>query len=444
LTSQINPAEVLGIGLSGQSWSAVPVDKTGEVLANTPIWMDTSAAPLCRELADAIDPARLLAICGNPLQPAYSTPKIAQFARTQPGLYRDTAWFLQSNSFIGLRLTRVVSQDQCQSFGLHVFDTMTGEYDQGVADALGIDLAKLPQPVACHEVIGQVTPDAAAATGLAVRTPVVAGGLDAACATLGVGVWRPGEAQEQGGQAGGMSLVTDRPVADARLILSRHVVPGTWLLQGGTVAGGASLQWACEQIGCPDLDFAQISTLAATVAPGSGGVWYLPYLAGERSPLWDPAACGVFFGLRLTTTRAALFRAVMEGVAYSLLDNLTVAAAAGAPCRELTTSGGAAQSAVWTGIKADITGCRIHVPATDQASTFGAALLAGVGVGAYPAFAEAVRVIPPAVRTHVPASRAVYTAGFGVYRELYHQLKPLMAATAAAAATATDTKGSSC
>ncbi len=432
LADQIDTSRILGVGLSGQSWSAVPVDHQGEVLANTAIWMDTSAAGLCRELSNRIDPDRLLRVSGNPLQPSYTTPKIALMARERPDLYRRTAVFLQSNSFIALRLTGQISQDLSQAYGLHCFDTVTGQYDQGLADDLGIDLAKLPTPVDCHQVIGQVTAQAGAVTGLRPGTPVVAGGLDAACAALGAGVLRPGQVQEQGGQAGGMSVVTERPTPDPRLILSRHVVPGLWLLQGGTVAGGASLRWARQTLGCPDLDFEAISAQADGVGAGADGLWYLPYLSGERSPLWDPDACGVFFGLRLGTSRAALFRAVMEGVAYSLMDNLCVAEAAGAACRTLTATGGAAQSLVWTQIKADVTDRVVEVPAAGQASTLGAALLAGVGVGAYTGFDQAGQSTGEVVRRHQPAAdRQVYAEGFTVYRDLYHRLKPLMAQTAA-------------
>ncbi|MDR2974608.1 MAG: hypothetical protein LBV00_07820 [Propionibacteriaceae bacterium] len=431
VTAQIDPGRIAGIGLAGQSWNAVPLSRDGEVLAHSPIWMDSSAAAIAEELEDRVGADTLLRVCGNRLRPAYSTAKIVRFARERPDDHRRTVVFLQSNGFIGQRLTGVASQDRCQAYGLHCFDTRTGQYDADLAAGLGIDIGKLPPLVDCHEVIGTVTAQTAAVTGLLAGTPVVAGGLDASCACFGAGVWRPGDAQEQGGTGAGVSIVTDQPRTDARLISSRFVVPGSWLLEGGTVAGGASLAWARDQVGHPDHDFETLNRDIATVPAGAGGVWYLPYLAGERSPLWDPSACGVFYGLRLDTSRAALLRAVMEGVAYSLIDNISVAVEAGADCDRLHATGGAAASAVWTQIKADVTGRIIDVPRVRQPASLGAALLAGVGVGAYSSFAEAAGVTGQVDRSHIPGEdRTVYVAGFEVYRELYRALAPLMARTA--------------
>jgi xylulokinase len=430
VTARVDPARIVGVGASGQSWSVVPISDDGEVLAHSPIWMDCSTDAISRELATRIGTPRLLSVSGNPLQPSYSTTKIIRLRREHPDLYQRTRVFLQSNGFIGWQLTGVASLDRCQAYGLHCFDTTTGQYDARLADDLGLDLDKQPDLVDCHHVIGQVSDQAAGLTGLRAGTPVVAGGLDAACAAFGAGVWQPGQVQEQGGQAGGMSVVTNRPTVDQRLILSRHVVPGLWLTQGGTVAGGASLQWVYDQLGHPQMSFEDIDREAAAIQAGSDGTWYLPYLAGERSPLWDPAACGVFYGLRLTTSRAAMFRAVMEGVAYSLLDNLTVAEQAGADARQLRATGGAAASRLWTQIKADVTGRIIHVPAATQPSTLGAALLAGIGVGAYRGFSDAAAITGQISRTHIPGEdQPVYVEGFEVYRQLYRALKPLMAIT---------------
>jgi xylulokinase len=187
------------------------------------------------------------------------------------------------------------------------------------------------------------------------------------------------------------------------------------------------LRWLREQV-CPELSFAQMSDLAATVPPGSDGLVCLPYLAGERSPIWDARAKGVFFGLDYTKTRAHLVRACMEAVAYALRHNLDTAGEAGAAPATLRAMGGAANSRVWTQIKADITGKRIVVPASDTATTWGAALLAGVGTGLYADFARAVDQTVTVRREHAPDAGLadVYARGYAAYRALYENLRDLM------------------
>jgi xylulokinase len=296
-----------------------------------------------------------------------------------------------------------------------------------MCQALGIQRRFLPEIMPSHRVAGRLTREAAEQTGLTEGIPVAAGGLDAACGTLGAGVVNPGQTQEQGGQAGGMSICIDRYAADPRLILGFHVVPGRWLLQGGTTGGGGALKWLRETM-CPELSFGEMSALAEREPAGSGGVTFLPYMAGERSPIWDPDACGVFFGLNFGTTRGQMIRACMEGVAYALRHNLETAEAAGARAETLRAMGGSANSRIWTQIKADVTGCGIEVPGSDTATTLGAAMLAGVGTGVWSSFEEAARQTVRVKKTYAPdpGTRDIYERGYGIYRKLYEQLKDLM------------------
>ncbi len=426
--AEIAPSDIAGIGIDGQSWSAIAVDAGGTVLAPTPIWTDTRAQGICDDLRRQVGEEIVFACCGNPLQPMYTLPKILWYKQSLPQVYQRAVKILQSNSYIAYRLTGVMSQDLSQGYGLHCFDMRGGCWDTGLCTALGVDPRLLPDIVAPHRIIGGVSATAAAQTGLLAGTPVVAGGLDAACGTLGAGVLHPGETQEQGGQAGGMSICLDAPQADPRLILGFHVVPGRWLLQGGTVGGGGMLRWIREQI-CPELSFDQMNELAAQVPPGSDGLICLPYMAGERSPIWDANAKGIFYGLDFTKTRGHMIRAAMEGVAYALQHNLEAAAHAGAMPQVLRAMGGAANSLVWTQIKADVTGKPVVVPASDTATTLGAAMLAGVGTGVYGDFEEAVTRTVTLRREHQPQPRHadVYARGYRIYRSLYERLRPIMA-----------------
>lgn len=425
--SGIEPGQIAGIGVDGQSWSAIAMDGDGNVLCPNPIWTDTRAGDVCEAVKREIPEEELFSLCGNPLQPSYTLPKILWYKQHLPDVYAKAAVILQSNSFIVYRLTGVLSHDLSQGYGCHCFDMRKGAWDDAMCDRLGIRRSLLPPLFACHQVVGRVNSAAAELSGLLAGTPVVAGGLDAACGTLGAGVIETGQTQEQGGQAGGMSICTDAYAADMRLILGMHVVPGRWLLQGGTTGGGGALKWLRETI-CPELSFDEMSSLAGSVPAGSEGVLFLPYMAGERSPIWNPNASGVFFGLGYAKSRAHMIRAVMEGVAYALKHNLETAHKAGADVKTMRAMGGSANSLVWTQIKADVTGKEINVPASDTATTLGAALLAGVGTGMYLSFREAVEKSIAIRRTHVPnpALQDAYGKGYHKYRALYESLKPLM------------------
>jgi len=437
LESEIDPSDIAGIGIDGQGWSAIAVDKKGTVLCNTPIWMDTRAHEICRELRDRIGEEKIFEVCGNPLQPAYTLPKILWYKKNRPEVYEKTYKILQSNSFIAYRLTGAMTQDVSQGYAYQCFDMRKGCWDKSACDLLGIDINMLPDIYPCHQVVGSVTEEAAELTGLAVGTPVVAGGLDAACGTLGAGVIHPGETQEQGGQAGGMSICIDDYRSDPRLILSYHVVPDLWLLQGGTVGGGGVIRWFEQEFGAYEREvavksgvssMAEMDREADLIPVGSDGMVFLPYMAGERSPIWDTKSKGVYYGIDYAKTRAHFIRASMEGVAFSLKHNLDTASSAGADVEVLCAMGGAANSRVWTQMKSDVTGKKIVVPSSDTATTLGAAILAGVGTGVFSSFEDAVARTVAIKREHLPDMEKFkkYQETYQTYLLLYENLKGIM------------------
>ena len=428
----VTPADIAAVGVDGQSWSAIALDAAGQVLCPTPIWMDTRSGAICERVSRQIG-EELFDLCGNSLTPTYTTGKVLLMAEQTPELLEKTSYILQSNGYIVYCLTGAITQDVSQGYGWHCYDMRRGEWNGEMAERLGIPTRLLPPIVPCDRVVGEVTAAAAALTGLAVGTPVVAGGLDAACATLGAGVIEAGQTQEQGGQAGGMSICLDRVCADPRLILGAHVVPGRWLLQGGTVGGGGVMRWLERELGGLERERAavlgrssleQLNDLAAAVPAGCDGLVFLPYMAGERTPIWDSEAKGVYYGLDFAKTRGHLIRAGMEGVAYSLRHNLEVARQAGATVECLYATGGAANSLLWTQIKADVTGKTIVVPASDTATTWGAAMLGGVGVGLFESYTQAVAGSVRHIRTHEPnpENASVYAEGYEIYRKLYPAL----------------------
>jgi xylulokinase len=430
----LEPSQIKGIGLDGTSWAGLPVDKNGNPLRKSMLWLDRRAEKQARWMREEVGEDLLISVSGNPVDSAYIAPKMLWIKEEEPEIYRQTYKFLQSNAYIAFKLTGEFSQDYSQGYGFHFFNISTGTWDEKIAAKLGISLDLMAPIMHCHDVVGTVTKQAAAETGLIAGTPVVAGGLDAACCTLGAGVIHPGQTQEQGGQAGGMSIQLDRPLIHPKLILGYHVVLDQWLLQGGTVGGGGTLRWFNEQLGSFEQQegktkgkssFEIMSDEAEQIAAGSDGLIFLPYMAGERSPLWNSKARGVFFGLSYDKNRAHLIRAMMEGVGFSLLHNLMTAEEVKAQVKELVSVGGAANSIIWTQIKADITGKTIHVPFSDHATTLGAALLAGVGIGAYKSFDEAVKKTVHIQRTQVPNQNnySTYQKFYKLYIELYQKLQ---------------------
>lgn len=433
----IKSEQIAGIGIDGQSWSAIPIDKDGNVLANTPIWMDTRAQSICDRLNDKIGADKIFELSGNSLQPSYTTAKILWYRDNLPDVYEKIDKILQSNAFIAYRLTGAITHDLSQGYGIHCFDMRNQTWNDEMCEALEIPRNFLPELVPSHQVVGTVTEQAAGECGLCVGIPVVAGGLDAACGTLGAGVVKPGQTQEQGGQAGGMSISMDTYAADPRLILSPHVVPGQWLLQGGTTGGGGVMRWFEREFaesermkeaqgGEPSL--VQLNEIADAVPAGSDGVVFLPYMSGERSPIWDPNAKGVYYGLDFSKTKGHMVRASMEGVAFALKHNLDIAEETGARVEELWAMGGSANSILWTQIKSDITGKPIAVPASDTATTLGAVILAGVGVGLYNSFEEAVAMTVKVTRRYEPnmENHKIYQKNYETYLALYENLKDMM------------------
>lgn len=424
ILKEVSAQDIVGIGIDGQSWSAIPVDEDGNCLCRTPIWMDTRARDICEKIVNKVGFDAIFEVAGNAFEPSYTTPKMLWFQQEKPEIYEKAYKFLQSNSFIAMKLTGVMTQDKSQGYGIHFFDMKSCTYNENLAKQLGLSLEKMPDIVDCHQVIGSVSKEAAEQTGLLAGTKVVAGGLDAACGTLGAGVYKKGQTQEQGGQAGGMSICLEEALAHPKLILSPHVVPGYYLLQGGAVGGGGVLRWFQSELGKEE-SFDELTALAAKVPAGSDGVVFLPYMSGERSPIWNPDAKAVFYGLGFDKTKGHMVRAALEGVAYSLEHNLRTAAEIGVEVDELIAMGGASNSILWTQIKADVTGKVMKVPTSDTATTLGAAILAGVGVGVFDSFEQAVNKTIVITREQKPnmENHQQYKKSMELYLELYEKLK---------------------
>ncbi len=433
----IDAREVACIALDGIGWTLVPVDAAFRALAPAMTWLDRRAEPEAARLRAAAWSEQLVDLVANPIDAAYITPKLGWLQAHRPDAFDGACWFLTASGYLTARLTGEPTCDLTQAYGFHCFDIRGERWDADAAEKLTIPIERLPPLRTAWEVAGEVTPQAAEATGLAIGTPVLVGALDAAVGALGGGVTRPGQTQDQGGQAGGMGLSVESVVVEPRLIFSHHVLPGQYLLQSGTVGGGA-LRWLRDVLGRSDATFDELTAEAATVTPGCGGLLFLPYLAGERTPLWSSTARGVFVGLSYATTPADLSRAVLEGCAFAVLDNLRVAEATGVRVTEWLGTGGAARSGVWNQIKADVTGLPFVVARRSDGGEGGHGLglfaLAAQATGLGEAAEVVERLLPNRTTFEPdPARHARYAELFAVYHEVSRGLLPAFDHLAAAA-----------
>ena len=375
-------ARIAAIGCCGQMHAPVPVDRDGRCLAPAvQLWNDKRCAGQVAAFAARADAAVLAASAANPPAPAWIGFKAAWLRDRQPAAYEDAASLLTPKDFINLRLTGVAATDFSEASGSFLLDWRTRAFDARLADALGIDLAKLPPIHRSDAVIGTVSPDAAAATGLRPGTKVVAGGGDFPVSLLGAGVAGEGVGSDITGTSNLLSLTAATPVL-ASGVMNLCGVGGGWIAFTIIDAGGDSLKWARRAFADEATPYAAISTLADGVPPGAEGLMFLPYLSGERIGGRERIRAQ-FRGLSARHDKAHLFRAVMEGVCLASRRNFKALRDQAPPLSRLIATGGGANSAVWVQIKADMFGLPVAVPESTEAGLIGCAALAGVAAGLF-------------------------------------------------------------
>jgi len=435
-TGGVDPASIAGIGVDAVGWTLIPVDRAGNPLHPAMIWLDRRAEEETTWLKSLPQAESLVNLNANPLDAAYITPKLVWLRKNHPDIFGSAYKFLDATGFIVSRLTGKFICDYTQAYGYHFFDIRNEKWDQQATQVIGVPLEKMPQLSGSTEVVGVVTEKAAQQTGLRAGISVIAGCLDAAAGALGSGVIKPGQTNEQGGQAGGMGISLDHVLVESRLIFSHHVIPGQYLLQAGTVGGG-SLSWFRDQLGQLEVNassligqnpFELISKQVEQSKPGANGLIFLPYMAGERTPLWSSIPRGVFFGLSYSTSRADILRAIMEGCAFAVYDNLQIAEEHGVIVDEYLGSGGAVQSAVWCQIKADIYGKPFIIARRADGGEGGHSLglfaMTAYGVGLCKDVGACISELLPARQKFEPSpeNHVFYREMFAVYRSVSRKL----------------------
>jgi len=435
--AKARPAEVAGIGLSGQMHGSVFLDKAGKVLRRAILWNDQRTGAECDEITQAAGGrARLIQLVSNPALTGFTAPKILWVRRHEPRVYDRAARILLPKDYVRYRLTGEFATEVSDASGTLLLDVKNRRWSKELLGLLGIDEALLPAVYESPEITGVLTKAAAQATGLVPGIPVVGGGGDQAAGAVGNGIVRRGVISATLGTSGVVFAHADRVETDpeGRVHTFCHAVPGKWHVMGVVLAAGGSLQWFRNTL-CQDLvaaarkkkvdPYELITAAAAGVAPGSDGLYFLPYLTGERTPHADPCARAAWIGLSNMHTRAHMARAVMEGATYAMRDCLQIIQGMGVPVTEIRVSGGGARSRFWRGLQADIYHQAVWTVSSAEGPAYGVALLAGVGTGVWASVPEACDATIKTLAKTVPTRKNVarYEALYPMYGRLYRSLK---------------------
>ena len=440
LLKQINvrPDEVACITFSGQMMGCVPLDTKARPLRKAIIWADQRSVEQERWVGERVSPEEVYRITGHRLSASYSLNKILWLRDHQPDTYKAAYKFVHAKDAIVARLTGVFVTDPSDASGMNLYDLERGQWSEQIVEATKLDPAQLPEIRRSIDVVGEVLPMVADEVGVAAGTPVVIGAGDGACAAAGAGVVSEGTAYNYVGSSSWIALATKKPIYDPdyRTFTFAHLVPDTFMPTGTMQAAGASYQWTRDQLGLVEMQAAEtlginpyelMNVEAETSPVGANGLIFLPYLMGERSPRWNTRARGAFVGLTIRHTRADIVRAVLEGVTMNLRVILDAFTAQGARIEAMRVIGGGARGRFWNRMMANIYGMPVHrLAILEEATSMGAALAGGVGVGLYPDFSVSASM-NPALETIKPdpASQAAYEKFYPIFEAAYQALVPV-------------------
>ena len=423
----INGEAVAAVGLTGQMHGLVLLDDAGEVLRPAILWNDQRTQSQCDEIHARIGKKRFIQITGNVALTGFTAPKILWVKENEPDVFAKGKHVLLPKDYIRYKLTGEYAMDKADGAGTVLFDLISRDWSDEVLAALDIPRSWMPQTSEGPEFTGRVSEEAAVQTGLKSGTPVAAGGGDQAAQAVGVGAVEPGIVGLTVGTSGVIFATTPSALVEpeGRLHAFCHAVPGMWHFMGVMLSAAGSLQWYRDTL-APDTSFDDLLKDAKSVPAGSEGLQFLPYLSGERTPHPDPLARGAFIGLTLRHSRAHMTRAVLEGVAFGLKDSFNLIQNAGlGEITQVRASGGGTKGALWRQIMASVLEAELVTVNTTEGAAYGAALLAGVGAGAWtdvPSACKATIQIAGSTQPD-PAQVEAYRKAYPIYQKLYPALK---------------------
>lgn len=432
--AKCKPGDVRAIGLSGQMHGSVFLDKNDKVIRPALLWNDQRTVAECDEITTRAGGRKaLIKMVANPALTGFTAPKILWLRNREPRNFDRLAKVLLPKDEIRRRLTGEYASEVSDASGTLLLDVVKRKWSKKLLSKLELDPDLLPPVYESEDVTGTLSKEAAETLGLTTDCKVVGGAGDCAAGAVGNGVVKQGILSTSVGTSGVMFVHSDTPQYDSegRLHTFCHAVRGKWHMMGVNLTSGGALQWWVDSIlqglsGIGKKDRYQGATNeAANAAAGSGGLLFLPYLNGERTPHADPSARGAFIGLNTTHQRAEMTRAVMEGVTFALRDSLEIIRGLDVPVREIRASGGGSKNPLWRQMQADVFGKKVSTLEVEQGPAFGVALLAAVGDQAYKSIAEACKATIK-VAEQTPADRKAtktYNQLYPIYQRLYGNLK---------------------
>ncbi len=424
--SGVASSEIKGIGLSGQMHGAVFLDDRNQVLRPSILWCDQRTGAECDWLTEQAGIEKVVDITCNPVLTGFTAGKIIWLRNHEPETFAKVAKVLLPKDYVRLKLTGEFATEVSDASGTSLFDVKKRRWSEEMLEAARIPKSWMPPVYESPEISGKISEEASALTGLKAGTPVVGGGGDQAAGAVGNGIVETGIISSTIGTSGVVFAFSEKPVVDPKLRFHTfcHAVPGKWHIMGVMLSAGGSLRWYRDTFD-PDSSYDKICAEASAVEPGCEGLFFLPYLTGERTPYPDPNARGAFIGATLRHSRPHFARAVMEGVAYGLNDSFEILKEMKVAMSEVRASGGGAKSETWRQIQSDITGLEHMLVNVDEGPAFGVALLASVGTGVYSSVEEACKsTIKVASSTMPDAGKSqLYQRYRDVYRSLYPALK---------------------
>lgn len=431
ITAKAADGRIAGLGLSGQMHSTVLLDKENNVIRPAILWCDQRTGEECREIEALIGRERLIEITANPALTGFSASKLAWIKKHEPENFEKCAHILLAKDYIRFKLTGEYATEVSDASGMQLLDVPRRAWSAEICERLGVDMALLPRVYESAEVTGHVTSEAAVLTGLPAGLPVAGGAGDNAAAAIGTGVCRAGKAFTTIGTSGVVFAPTDTPVIDfkGRIHTFCAAVPGQWHVMGVTQAAGLSLNWFRKNCASA-LSYREIDALCESVPLGAEKLLYLPYLMGERTPILDADARGVFFGLSAMHQTAHMARAVIEGVSYSLYSCLDILQENKIAVDDMALCGGGGKSAFWQQLLCDIYGLPIKTVQSSESAALGAAVLGGCAAGVYPSVEAgcAATVRENAAFCPDEVRHKAYLAQYEIYKNLYPALQQSFAA----------------
>jgi xylulokinase len=424
--SELTGAEIEAVGLTGQMHGCVMLDAEGEVLRPALIWCDQRTQPQCDWLTEKIGFERLIELTCNPALPNFTLTKLLWVREHQPEIFAKIAHVLCPKDYVRYRLTGEFAMDMQEASGTLLLDVAHRRWSTEVAEIAGVPMAWLPKLYEGPEICARISAAGASATGLAAGTPVAAGAGDQGAGAVGMGILAPGSVSATIGTSGVVFAATDSPIKDrlGRLHTFCHAAPGRWHVMGVTNGAGLSLRYFRDTF-APGSSYEELTALAAGAPAGSDGLMWAPYLFGERTPHLDPEARAAFVGVTASHMQGHFVRAVLEGVAFSLRDTFTLFRELGVPLKAIRLGGGGARGPLWRQIQSDVYGQPVELLEAEEGGAFGAALLAGTGIGVWPSVEAACAATVRVAETIEPKDAKVMDEGYAQYRRIYPALKEI-------------------